>query len=156
MADSIVIPHRPSLISWNLTRRCNLRCPHCYLEAGKKADNELTTAECLALIDEIKALGTEMVILTGGEPLLRKDIYELAQTASSRGRKDTEGVFHRIDLSDEAMRLIDELSRAHGIPVVDARDWLPADRFLDFDHAIFQLEALERPLAREIVNAVES
>ncbi len=71
-------------------------------------------------------------------------------------RKDTEGVFHRIDLSDEAMRLIDELTRAHGIPVVDARDWLSADRFLDFDHAIFQLEGLERPLAREIVNAVES
>lgn len=76
---------RPSLISWNLTRRCNLRCPHCYLSAGKKEEAELTTGECLGLVDEMKALGTEMVILTGGEPLLRKDIYELASAASERG-----------------------------------------------------------------------
>lgn len=75
---------RPSLISWNLTRRCNLRCPHCYMSAGKKEENELTTDECLSLLDEMQALGTEMVILTGGEPLLRKDIYDLAQAASDR------------------------------------------------------------------------
>lgn len=75
---------RPSLISWNLTRRCNLRCPHCYLSAGKKEEDELSTAECLGLLDEMKALGTEMVILTGGEPLLRKDIYDLASAASER------------------------------------------------------------------------
>lgn len=76
---------RPSLVSWNLTRRCNLRCPHCYLSAGKKEEDELTTAECLGLLDEMQALGTEMVILTGGEPLLRKDIYDLARGASERG-----------------------------------------------------------------------
>lgn len=75
----------PSLISWNLTRLCNLRCPHCYLSAGKRTEDELTTAECLGLLDEMKALGTEMVILTGGEPLLRKDIYELASAASGQG-----------------------------------------------------------------------
>ena len=75
----------PSLISWNLTRKCNLRCPHCYLEAGTAAENELTTAECLGLLEEMKSLGTEMVILTGGEPLLRRDIYELANAASSQG-----------------------------------------------------------------------
>lgn len=77
--------YRPSLISWNLTKKCNLKCPHCYLEAGRAADNELTTGECLGLIDEMKALGTEMVILTGGEPLLRKDIYDIASYASSQG-----------------------------------------------------------------------
>lgn len=76
---------RPSLISWNLTKRCNLRCPHCYMEAGKKADEELTTGECLTLLDEMKLLGTEMVILTGGEPLLRKDVYDIARTASELG-----------------------------------------------------------------------
>jgi len=77
--------YRPSLISWNLTKMCNLRCPHCYLDAGKKAENELTTSECFALIDEMRALGTEMLILTGGEPLLRKDIYDIATYASERG-----------------------------------------------------------------------
>ncbi len=77
--------YRPSLISWNLTKMCNLRCPHCYLDAGKRAEDELTTIECFALIDEMKALGTEMLILTGGEPLLRKDIYDIARYASERG-----------------------------------------------------------------------
>ena len=76
--------YKPSLISWNLTRACNLRCPHCYMEGGRKAENELTTEECLGLIDEIKALGTEMLILTGGEPLLRRDIYDIARYASKR------------------------------------------------------------------------
>lgn len=78
-------PYRPSLISWNLTKRCNLRCPHCYMEAGKKAVAELTTAECMTLLEEMAALGTEMLILTGGEPLLRKDIYEIARAAADRG-----------------------------------------------------------------------
>lgn len=81
--------HWPTIVSWNLTRRCNLRCPHCYLEAGPgqqvDTSNELTTEECLRLIDEMKALGTEMLILTGGEPLLRRDIYEIAHHASRQG-----------------------------------------------------------------------
>jgi AdoMet-dependent heme synthase len=78
-------PFRPSLVSWNLTKRCNLRCPHCYLEAGKAAGDELTTAECLGLLAEMRALGTEMVILTGGEPLLRRDIYDIATAAAAAG-----------------------------------------------------------------------
>lgn len=77
--------YKPSLISWNLTKKCNLRCPHCYMEAGRPAARELTTDECRALIDEMQALGTEMLILTGGEPLLRKDIYDLARYASRQG-----------------------------------------------------------------------
>lgn len=88
MADMTATTSRkfiPSLISWNLTRRCNLRCPHCYLSAGKAADDELSTADCLALLDEMKGLGTEMVILTGGEPLLRRDIYDIARYATELG-----------------------------------------------------------------------
>ena len=77
--------YRPSLVSWNLTRKCNLKCPHCYMEGGVAEENELTTDECLALIDEMEALGTEMLILTGGEPLLRRDIYQIAQKASAKG-----------------------------------------------------------------------
>ncbi|NRA03775.1 MAG: radical SAM protein [Myxococcales bacterium] len=77
--------YKPSLISWNLTRKCNLRCPHCYMDGGRKAENELTTDECLGLIDEMKDLGTEMLILTGGEPLLRKDIFDIASAASAQG-----------------------------------------------------------------------
>src|SRR5947209_749263 len=77
--------YRPSLVSWNLTKRCNLRCPHCYLEAGRRADDELSTAECLAIVPELAALGTEMVILTGGEPLLRRDVHDIAAAAAHSG-----------------------------------------------------------------------
>ncbi len=79
------VKHKPSLISWNLTKKCNLRCPHCYMEAGRKAERELTTEECLGLLDEMQTLGTEMLILTGGEPLLRKDVFAIAERASSLG-----------------------------------------------------------------------
>ena len=77
--------YRPSLVSWNLTRKCNLRCPHCYMDGGVAEERELSTDECLGLIDEMKDLGTEMLILTGGEPLLRRDIYQIARTASDAG-----------------------------------------------------------------------
>jgi radical SAM protein with 4Fe4S-binding SPASM domain len=54
------------------------------MEAGRKAEYELSTKECLALVDEMKHLGTEMLILTGGEPLMRKDIFEIARYASEQ------------------------------------------------------------------------
>jgi len=75
----------PSLISWNLTKMCNLKCPHCYMNAGKKDEKELSTEECFSLIDELKLLGTEMLILTGGEPLLRKDIFDISSYAALQG-----------------------------------------------------------------------
>jgi radical SAM protein with 4Fe4S-binding SPASM domain len=77
--------YTPSLVSWNLTRKCNLACPHCYMEGGTAEDDELTTGECLHLVEEMALLGTEMLILTGGEPLLRRDIYEIARAASESG-----------------------------------------------------------------------
>jgi radical SAM protein with 4Fe4S-binding SPASM domain len=86
---------RPYVVSWNLTYRCNLACEHCYLDAGPKplvgtgnfADrSELSTEECFKVIDELAAFAPEcMTILTGGEPLLRRDILEIVRRASERG-----------------------------------------------------------------------
>ena len=86
---------RPYVVSWNLTYRCNLACEHCYLDAGGTpqvgtenfADrSELGTEECFRVIDEIAAFAPECVtILTGGEPLLRRDILEIVQRAAERG-----------------------------------------------------------------------
>lgn len=73
---------RPQVVSWNVTQACNLRCPHCYLGAAKHAARELSTEEGLSLINELAALGTELLILTGGEPLLRRDLLTLARHAS--------------------------------------------------------------------------
>ena len=85
---------RPYVVSWNLTYRCNLACEHCYLDAGPTplvgsenfADrSELGTEECFRVIDEIAAFAPEcLTILTGGEPLLRRDILEIIRRASER------------------------------------------------------------------------
>jgi AdoMet-dependent heme synthase len=86
---------RPYVVSWNLTYRCNLACEHCYLDAGGTplvttenfADrSELGTEECFRVIDEIAAFAPEcLTILTGGEPLLRRDILEIVRRAAERG-----------------------------------------------------------------------
>ena len=79
----------PFLVALNLTRRCNLRCAHCYLDAGTLHTGgpaELDTGEVIALLDRIVALSSEtMVVLTGGEPLLRADIELIARGAADRG-----------------------------------------------------------------------
>ena len=79
----------PFLVAFNLTRRCNLTCAHCYLDAGIRRDgtpDELTTAEVCDLLDGIAAMSDEtMVVLTGGEPLLRPDILDLARHAAGLG-----------------------------------------------------------------------
>ncbi len=86
---------RPYVVSWNLTYRCNLACEHCYLDAGPTplvgtenfADrSELGTEECFKVIEELAAFAPECVtILTGGEPLLRRDILEIVRRAAERG-----------------------------------------------------------------------
>jgi radical SAM protein with 4Fe4S-binding SPASM domain len=78
------------VISWNLTRLCNLRCRHCYIEAGRvrkgELRGELSTEECLRVVDEIAEVNPNaLLILTGGEPLLRRDVFEIARYASDRG-----------------------------------------------------------------------
>ncbi|MDP6421997.1 MAG: radical SAM protein [SAR202 cluster bacterium] len=75
----------PELVSWNTTNRCNLRCDHCYLSAGDQGKDELSLDEGRRLIDEMFAAGTRMLILTGGEPLMRRDIVDLASHASGKG-----------------------------------------------------------------------
>ncbi len=85
---------RPYVVSWNLTYRCNLACEHCYLDAGStpqlNTDNfadrsELGTEDCFKVIDQLATFAPECVtILTGGEPLLRRDILEIVQRAAER------------------------------------------------------------------------
>jgi radical SAM protein with 4Fe4S-binding SPASM domain len=80
--------YRP-VVFWNLTDRCNLSCTHCYSRSGpgRTTEGELTTAEALAVIDDLADMGVPLILFTGGEPLLREDIWELARHARSRGLK---------------------------------------------------------------------
>ena len=79
----------PYLVALNLTRRCNQGCAHCYLDAGTRLDgggDELSTDEVKEVLDAIAALSDEtMVVLPGGEPLLRPDLEELAGHATAGG-----------------------------------------------------------------------
>jgi heme b synthase len=74
------------LVAWEMTRSCMLHCSHCRASAtqGPYAD-ELTTKECEKVIDSIVAFAKPIIILTGGEPLLRKDIFEIAAMGRDRG-----------------------------------------------------------------------
>jgi radical SAM protein with 4Fe4S-binding SPASM domain len=80
--------HQVYSVSWNLTQRCNLHCAHCYMSAFASADTaqELSTQECRRIIDEIAAANPHVfLILTGGEPLLRKDLFDLAARGADQG-----------------------------------------------------------------------
>jgi radical SAM protein with 4Fe4S-binding SPASM domain len=87
------------------------------MEGGRPAEDELTTAECLGLLDEMKALGTEMLILTGGEPLLRKDIYDIARYASSLGLWVVMGTNGVLVTDKVAQRMVDCGVKGVGISI---------------------------------------
>jgi radical SAM protein with 4Fe4S-binding SPASM domain len=71
---------------WEVTTRCNLRCQHCHASAGKPLEGELTTAEGKALLRDLTSIGEfRLLVLSGGEPLVRPDIWELIEYASSLG-----------------------------------------------------------------------
>jgi radical SAM protein with 4Fe4S-binding SPASM domain len=84
----VVTDFLPYTVSWNLTQRCNQECAHCYLSAfpHATATDELTTEECFRVLDEMAGVNPDLLlILTGGEPFLRRDLFDLAGHAVARG-----------------------------------------------------------------------
>lgn len=79
------VPGAPFQVVWNVTRTCNLKCQHCYENAGKKDKDELTTEEAIATIHKLANAGVVLLAFSGGEPTLRSDILQLIETASSLG-----------------------------------------------------------------------
>ncbi len=74
------------IVVWNVTRRCNLFCMHCYLDSHDRAyPGELTTEEGRRLLDDLASFSVPVVLFSGGEPLIRPDIFELASYASDKG-----------------------------------------------------------------------
>lgn len=79
------IPGAPFQIVWNITKLCNLRCKHCYENAGKQAADELTTDEAMLGIDRLSKAGVVSIAFSGGEPTIRPDILKLIKYASDKG-----------------------------------------------------------------------
>jgi radical SAM protein with 4Fe4S-binding SPASM domain len=78
----------PLVMSYNVTRECNMKCSHCYINAtDKKLEDELTTKEAKTVIDQIYQVSSPLLILSGGEPLMRSDIYELIEYGTKKGLK---------------------------------------------------------------------
>ncbi len=79
------------IVSWNVTNTCNLSCRHCYRDAGLKMTDELNTEEGFSLIDEIAKAGFKIMVFSGGEPLMREDIYQLVEHAVQKGLRPVFG-----------------------------------------------------------------
>jgi mycofactocin radical SAM maturase len=99
----------PICLTWELTYACNLACLHCLSSSGRRDPDELTTAECKALIDEFEAMQIFYVNIGGGEPTVRSDFWELVDYAtdhhvgvkfSTNGSRITADVAHRLAASD--------------------------------------------------------
>jgi MoaA/NifB/PqqE/SkfB family radical SAM enzyme len=78
------------MVVWNVTRKCNLSCAHCYVNAVGEEEpdaemGELTTREAMDMIEDLAAIKSPMLVFSGGEPLLRSDIYELNVYAMKLG-----------------------------------------------------------------------
>jgi len=94
------------VVVWNMTRRCNLKCIHCYSNSADiDYPDELTTEEGKKLIDDLEAFGSPVILFSGGEPLLRKDLLELAQYARDKGMRAVISTNGTLITKDIAARL---------------------------------------------------
>lgn len=76
----------PFTVAWEITRSCALACVHCRAEAIPKRDpHELTTGEAHTLIDQVVEIGKPILVVTGGDPMMRRDVYDLLEYGVSRG-----------------------------------------------------------------------
>ena len=117
------------IVSWMTTNKCNLKCVHCYQDAEEATDRELSTEEAMKMIDEIAHAGFKiMIFLSGGEPLLRPDIFDLVAHAASRGLRPVFGTNGTLITYEIAMRLKECGACAMGISV-DSLDPAKHDRF---------------------------
>ena len=73
------------VVMWNLTRRCNLACKHCYMDASQKMDDELSLEEGVRVVDDLARMKIPILILTGGEPLMSHNFFPLAFHAQKAG-----------------------------------------------------------------------
>ena len=118
------------IVSWNTTNSCNLNCRHCYRNAGVKSPEELSPEEGLALVDQIAEAGFKIMIFSGGEPLMREDIYTLTERARERGLRPVFGTNGTLLDRQAARRLKSSGAVTVGISL-DSADPVSHDHFRD-------------------------
>jgi MoaA/NifB/PqqE/SkfB family radical SAM enzyme len=123
--------HVPHVVAWNLTRRCNLACAHCYIAAGSwhSTGDDLRTDECFRIADEILDISpAPMFILSGGEPLLRDDLEKIAEHATKRGATVVIGTNGTL-LSADRIRALQSVGVTGVAVSIDSLDATYHDRF---------------------------
>ncbi|MHC4509219.1 MAG: radical SAM protein [Planctomycetota bacterium] len=113
-----VVPKKASerrpIVVWNITRACNLKCVHCYNDSGAcKADDELATDEAKGILDDLVQFGVPSVLFSGGEPLMRPDLFELIGYAVERGVRAVISTNGTLITTEMAKRIKD-----HGVSYV--------------------------------------
>ena len=96
------------VVVWNMTRRCNLKCVHCYARAVKEeGKDEISTEQAKQIIDDLAAYGAPVMLLSGGEPLVRQDLTELAHYAVGKGMRAVISTNGTLITKDKARELKD-------------------------------------------------
>ncbi|GAB7090857.1 TIGR04347 family pseudo-SAM/SPASM protein [Halorubrum luteum] len=114
---------RKPVVVWNTTKRCNLRCEHCYAAADTEgAPGELSTAEGKALIDDLAEYGIPVLLFSGGEPLVREDLAELVSYADDSGLRPVLSTNGTLLTRERARRLQDAGLKYAGISVDGLRE----------------------------------
>ena len=138
--------HLPHVVAWNLTRRCNLECAHCYISAGpwQALGDELSTAECLQIVGQVLAVNPNpMLILTGGEPLVRDDLETIVERAASGGATVVLGTNGTL-LTPERVASLKQAGLLGVAVSIDSLESRYHDRFRHGDGALNQtLDAVE-------------
>ncbi|MEE1454204.1 MAG: radical SAM protein, partial [Ellagibacter isourolithinifaciens] len=116
------------IVSWMTTNRCNLKCEHCYQDAAECDSRELTTAEGKAMIEQIARAGFKIMIFSGGEPLMRDDIFELVAHAAAQGLRPVFGSNGTL-ITDEVARKLKEAGACSMGISIDSLDAAKHDAF---------------------------
>ena len=121
--------NKPRLIFWELTKGCNLRCIHCRASATElSSPDDLSTETAKAIIDQIAAVSSPILVLSGGEPLFRKDIFELARYGTDKGLRVALATNGTLVTKQVAQKIIDSGVKRVAISL-DGADALTHDTF---------------------------
>jgi AdoMet-dependent heme synthase len=120
---------KPRLIFWELTKGCNLRCIHCRASATElSSPSDLSTQAALDIIDQIAAISTPILVLSGGEPLFRSDVFQLARYGTDKGLRVALATNGTLVTKECARRIVDAGVRRVAISL-DGADALTHDAF---------------------------
>ena len=146
-AETAINP-RLNLVAWEITRSCNLKCAHCRASAvDDRSPQELSLQDCYQVINGILEVGKPIIILTGGEPLVRPDVFEIARYGVSKGLKVVMGSNGTLITDEIASRLrdipISRIAVSLDFPIAQLQDKFRG-RPGAFDAAMSGISAMKR------------